>query len=81
MNQRNTEDLATFELIWPIIRDTYGDTATTRVMTEELVRRIDTDKWDSRGREYGIMIICWDWMTGGTTAESTARKIVLALEN
>lgn len=70
----------TRDLIWPILRDTYGDTATTHAMADELVRRIDADNWDSRGREYGIMLVCWDWMTGGTTAASTARKIVLALE-
>lgn len=70
----------TWDLIWPTIRNTYGATDTTRAMATELVRRIDGDEWDSRGREYGIHMILWNWFAGGGTAEQAARQIERALQ-
>lgn len=72
--------MTTLDLIWPTISNTYGASSSSRAMAAELVRRIDAEDWDSRGREYMVMRICWDWMTGGGTAESAARQIERALE-
>lgn len=67
------------ERIAPIINATYGTSPMTRDLIFYLVNLVYRDEWDSRGREYGIMRICWDWFSGGTTAASTARKIEEAL--
>lgn len=65
----------TMELILPILERTYGKSTWTDGLAEALVKRIDADEWDTRGREYSIMLVCWDWMTGGTTAASVAAEI------
>lgn len=72
----------TEDVIRPIILQTYGDNGVTRAMVVHLAERIDNydGHYDERGgREHMVMRVCWDWMTGGTTAESVARKIEDAL--
>lgn len=66
--------------IAPIICATYGDTDYARSLAENLAARIDARKWDSRGREYMVMLACWDWFSGGTTADNVARRIEAVLD-
>jgi hypothetical protein len=67
------------EAIEAIIYKTYGRGAYSESLVKHLAEKIADDAWGSRGREHTIMLICWDWMTGGSTAESVARQIELAL--
>lgn len=69
----------TEERIAPIIKQAYGDSPMARALILHLTNRIYHDDWDSRGREYGIMLTCWDWYAGGGTAEGVAKKIEAAL--
>lgn len=63
----------------PIIRETYGDTSMSRALTTCLVGKIDRGDFDSRGREHNVMLECWMWFSGGTTAERVAQRIEEAL--
>lgn len=71
------------EIIRPLIYKTYGE----GVMAEGLAKTIADDvrershdnDYANRGREYWIMMRCWDWFTGGTTAASVAEDIEKAL--
>jgi hypothetical protein len=70
---------STQEMIEPIIYKTYGKSIYAESLVRYLAEQIVTDKWDSRGREHKVMLVCWDWMTGGSTAASVAAKIEAAL--
>jgi hypothetical protein len=70
----------TYTAILPVVQRIYGAGDWTEAMTRELARRLDAKDWDSRGREYMVMMVCWDWMTGGTTAEHAAKEILVALD-
>ena len=67
------------EAILPILSKTYGAGSYTEALAAALADRISHECWDSRGREYMVMLACWDWFSGGTTAEATARKIEEAI--
>lgn len=74
------------ERIAPILHETYGKGDMVDALIEYLSDRIATGNIGAylpyggdRGREFQIMRVCWDWFAGGTTAESTARKIEEAL--
>jgi hypothetical protein len=71
--------MSTADLIAPIIHETYGHGPMPDAFVKHLAWKIEADDFDSRGREYGIMIACWDWFSGGTTADATAQKIEAAL--
>jgi hypothetical protein len=73
------EAMTTLEIIQPILFKTYGEGDWTKALSVELANRIDNKKEDYRGRQHMIMMCCWDWMTGGTTAESVAEEIEEAL--
>lgn len=70
-------------VIRPILQRTYGKGSMVESLVEYLAGRIKAypDKRQDafRSREDAIMHVCWDWMTGGTTAESVAREIEAAL--
>lgn len=70
---------ATQARIAPIIIRTYGNTVMARALAKDLAEKIDARAWDERGREHMVMMVCWNWMTGGSTAESAAREIEAAL--
>lgn len=72
--------MSTLDVIHPILAETYGETETVYSMASWLAKRIDRQDWDSRGREYMIMLACWDWFAGGTTADGTAKRIERALD-
>lgn len=75
-----TDTLAT---IRPIILRAYGSGPMAEALAEYLAAKIDTYSPDHAGernsRERMIMLTCWDWMTGGSTAESVAARIATAL--
>jgi hypothetical protein len=71
------------EIIQPIIIDVYGDTAMARALAENLAERVENADWRGLGdynREDSIRNICWDWMTGGDTAQYTAERVERALQ-
>lgn len=70
------------EIIQPIIFDVYGDTAMARALAEHLAERVENTDWrkeTSYSREDSIRNVCWDWMTGGDTAQYVANRIEAAL--
>lgn len=73
----------TAQKIRPILLATYGKTAMVDDLVVHLSEEIDAYPNGVRGgyrsREETIMLICWDWMTGGTTADSVAKKIEAVL--
>jgi hypothetical protein len=71
-------------IITPILERTYGKGNMVDALAALLAARIDNwpnapEYEKSRGREYIVMSICWDWMTGGDTAEYVAKKIEAVL--
>jgi hypothetical protein len=68
---------AVHDALWPDIATTYGDNGVSRALAAYLAEKITNGEFekDSRGREYRIMVTCWNWFSGGTTAESVAKKI------
>lgn len=48
-------------------------------LIQHLVETIEYDTWSYRGREYDIMITCWDFFSGGDTATTVAHHIETAL--
>ena len=73
--------IPTFEIVTPILVRTYGRGGMVQGLAKHLAAKIDAQEWDSRGREYMIMRTCWDWMTGGSTADDVAKRIEAALEH
>lgn len=69
------------DIIRPIINGTYGKSEWIDAMIEDVAKTIEGDEQPNTGRsrEDRIMLRCWDWMSGGTTAEYVARKIEAAL--
>lgn len=73
--------MTTLEIITPILENTYGEGETVTALAEYLSGRIDTfePSYPDDTRERMICVTCWDWMTGGSTAASVARRIEAAL--
>ncbi len=72
------------EVIRPIITRTYGDTQMSRALALHLSERIAGSTWNAtpgieRTRSASIAMICWDWMSGATTATAVANQIEAAL--
>lgn len=65
----------THDRIAPILTSTYGDNGMARALAHHLAGKIDAGDFDWRGREHGVMQICWMWFPGGGTAQNVARKI------
>lgn len=65
----------TRQIITPILKLAYGEGGMVDSLATHLAWKIDAGDFDSRGREHMVMRVCWDWMTGGSTAEAVARKI------
>jgi hypothetical protein len=73
--------VTTEDVIRPIVTSTYGKGGMVDALVTHLASVIDGRKWDSRGREFRVMVTCWDWFSGGTTADSVAQKIEAALND
>ena len=72
--------MTTLETIHPILIETYGDSPMVYSLAQHLAHKIDVDEWDTRGRRFGIMTVCWMWFSGGGTANSVADRIERALD-
>jgi hypothetical protein len=75
--------MSTLDIIEPIIVKTYGKGAVSVALAEHLANKIDTFQSRQFGpetREDMIRETCWNWMTGGSTAERAAGKIEIALK-
>lgn len=66
-------------IVRPLVESTYGKSGYVDDLIECLARRIK-DIESPRERERTIMMVCWDWMAGGTTAQNLAIRIEKALE-
>jgi hypothetical protein len=74
--------MTTRDLIAPIINETYGAGSYTGALIDHLTTKIDgwpDPYYKTRTRGTMIMLICWDWMSGGDTAASVANKIEAVL--
>lgn len=60
-----------------IIETTYGRSTMSQGLAQCLIEKIP--EWDSDDRERQIMLTCWNWFSGGSTAENVAHKIKMAL--
>jgi hypothetical protein len=72
--------MTTAERIAPAVFATYGENSMSRGLVNELADKIDRDDWDSRGREHGIMLVCWMRFPGGGTAARVAADIEAVLQ-
>jgi hypothetical protein len=76
----------TASIIAPIVIDTYGDNVMAAALVERLAEKIDTwpdspqPRYGSRTREDMVRLTCWDWFSGGSTAECVAEDIEAALQ-
>ena len=75
---------STREIVTSIIRETYGRSDMADALARHLAEKIDSFVGEDNGRpvrsrEDMIWRTCWDWFSGGTTAENVARKIEEAL--
>lgn len=63
----------TYNIVAPIVTKTYGPSAMAKGLAMHLSEKIDAYTGDDRERM--IMLTCWDWFSGGTTAEGVAHAI------
>jgi len=72
------------EIIEPLVLEIYGDNVMSRGLVNHLIYLLEGEgktplyRWEER--EDRIRLACWDWMTGGSTAEYAARRIETALQ-
>jgi hypothetical protein len=72
----------TADIIRPILIETYGKGGLVEALVDNLADAID-HVWQNDERdelERSIMLSCWNWFTGGCTADMTATKIMEALD-
>jgi hypothetical protein len=72
--------MTTAERIAPIIFAAYGESSMTRALVNVLADKVERDDFDSRGREHGIMLVCWMRFPGGGTAARVAADIEAVLQ-
>lgn len=75
-----------FSTIRPILGETYGDGSMVDALAIDLSERIERwndhpsqPSYEDRTREDMIFQTCWNWFSGGSTAESVAKQIEEAL--
>jgi hypothetical protein len=69
--------MGTVHTIAPIIEDVYGRNPMAATLTIQLANVIEAeDGVDERQ----IMLLCWDYFSGGDTAALVARRVVEALD-
>jgi hypothetical protein len=76
--------MTVLEMIRPIIRRTYGQSEMSSALAERLAGRVAALASDQPSLVDGeratlVAGICWDWMSGGTTASAVAAQIEAAL--
>lgn len=62
------------DVVRPILHATYGRSHMSEALAHEVASQIAAGADEARIRR-----VCWDWMTGGSTAEAVARDIFAAL--
>lgn len=77
-------ETTTLDRILPILRSIYGKGSMVDSLGEHLAEKIDTyapkpDDYEDEDRERMIMLTCWNWFSGGSTAHIVAAKIEAAL--
>lgn len=83
--------MTTLELIQPIVYQTYGSGPMVQALAQHLALKIDRYSPDSavyegraayecHSRERMIMLVCWDWFSGGDTARDVAHRIEESLQ-
>lgn len=65
------------DLIAPIVQSAYGRGEMSRALLTHLATKIPSYAEGDRQRR--VMLVCWDFFSGGSTAESVAAKIEGAL--
>lgn len=79
--------MTTADVIRPILVETYGDGSMVHSLADHLAEKIDAwpekiqPNYYASTREDMILRTCWDWMSGGTTAEAVAAEIEDALRH
>lgn len=69
----------------PILKLTYGEGVMVDALADELAKKLaawpdcDQPRYGAETREDMTRLMCWDWFSGGGTAEGVARKIEVAL--
>jgi hypothetical protein len=77
--------MTTYEKIAPIIFETYGESEWAAYFTDHLSKKIDNwpirvpPSYFAETREDMVRLTCWDWFSGGSTAEYVAEKIEAVL--
>lgn len=68
--------MSTLDVIRPILRATYGEGTMVDALADHLAEKLDAGGHGHyASREDMVTSLCWDWMSGGTTAEVVARRI------
>jgi hypothetical protein len=78
-------DEPTIRRIWPIIVEAYGANAMSDSLAKHLAAKIDAwpdvkPMYGAETREEMIRHTCWNWFSGGSTAEYVAKRIEAVLE-
>lgn len=76
--------MSTLDVVLPIIESTYGRGSMPKALAEHLAEKIDAHSPSERyhySRETMIRDTCWNWFSGGSTAEHVAERIEAALWN
>lgn len=63
----------------PIVLETYGRSGMATALVGHLAERIAAYEGDDRERM--VRDVCWNWFSGGTTAEGVARRIEASLND
>lgn len=77
--------MSTYEKILPIVTEIYGDGIMAEGLAKQLAEKVedfDPSEFDYHGdeqREDMIRLTCWNWFSGGGTAEIAAERIEEAL--
>jgi hypothetical protein len=68
------------EIITTVVTGRYGQNAMAYGLAEDLIKKMpDWNEEDREERERQIMLTCWNWFSGGGTAEIVAHQIKMAL--
>jgi hypothetical protein len=71
------EDNVVNDIVTTIIINVYGRNTMAKSLAYDLIEKMPG--WDKDDREHQIMQTCWNWFSGGSTAEAVAYKIEMAL--
>lgn len=64
-------------IIRTVVTNRYGRNPMANGLADDLIEKIPG--WDKDDRERQIMLTCWNWFSGGSTAEVVAHQIKMGL--